>query len=287
MSGLKNIFFLAFCFLQFTVTAQVTVTASVTKNKILIGEQFNLTLETRLPASQPTPVISIDTIPHFEILNTGMPMEAVSGSEKIIKQEYRLTSFDSGHWVIPSFRIAGKFLTDTIPMDVVFSDFDPNQPYHDITDIIEVEPAFKQKWWWYILGGAVLLIALLIWILTRKKKAGVPVEKEVDPYEEALASLEAIKNKTGSPKDFYSELVDIFRLYTWKRKGILSLQKTTDDLIIQLNSIPLQPEKYTELSQALRLSDFVKFAKYPPTSEDNRFIYNTIKEAVITIEQIK
>ena len=286
MSLAKKIFFLILVCSHSSVFAQVGVKASVDKQRILIGEQFILTLETRLPANQPLPVITIDTIPHFEILDSGMPMEAVSGQEKVFKQEYIVTSFDSGHWVIPAFRIAGQFLTDTIPMDVVFSEFDPNQPYHDIADIIEVEPAFKETWWWYIAAGALLLIILLLWLLLRKKKPQVVAEKPTDPYDDAMNALDAIQDKTANPKEFYTELVNIFRLYVLRKKGISSLQKTTDDLIIQLNTLPFPPEQYTNLAQALRLGDFVKFAKYNPVTEDNRFSFNQVKEAIKSIEKM-
>jgi hypothetical protein len=171
-------------------------------------------------------------------------------------------------------------------MDVVFSDFDPNQDYHDITDIIDVEPAVKEQWWWWLAGGALLLIILIIWIIARRKKPAPVIEKEVDPFTEAMASLEEIRNKTGQPKEFYTALTNIFRLYVFRKKGITSMQKTTDDLILQLHGLPFTSTQYSNLSQALRLGDFVKFAKYNPTSEDNRFAFDEIKQSISDIEKM-
>jgi hypothetical protein len=65
----------------------------------------------------------------------------------------------------------------------------------------------------------------------------------------------------------------------------LSLQKTTDDLVIQLKSLNLSKEQFDKLSQSLRLSDFVKFAKYIPGKEDDSNSFNEIRNAIITIEK--
>jgi hypothetical protein len=65
----------------------------------------------------------------------------------------------------------------------------------------------------------------------------------------------------------------------------LSLQKTTDDLVIQLKTLPLDKEQFDTLSQALRLSDFVKFAKYIPSEKDNEDCFEEIKNTIIKIEK--
>ncbi|MES1226658.1 MAG: hypothetical protein ABUT20_64890, partial [Bacteroidota bacterium] len=65
-----------------------------------------------------------------------------------------------------------------------------------------------------------------------------------------------------------------------------SLQQTTDDLVSQLRNINLGKEQYNQLSQALRLSDFVKFAKYIPTENDNETVFNTIKKTIEDIEKL-
>ncbi|MEI9809798.1 MAG: hypothetical protein WDO16_19105 [Bacteroidota bacterium] len=93
--------------------------------------------------------------------------------------------------------------------------------------------------------------------------------------------------KRWDSKQYYSSLVDIFRMYVLKKKGIHSLQKTTDDIVVQLKSIPVGKEQFDKLSQALRLSDFVKFAKYIPSGDDDRHAFDAIKTTITAIEQIK
>ena len=270
---------------------KTTIKATVDKNKILIGEPIQLTLEADIPVNEPIRFFTIDTIPHFEISEKQkIDSSDTENDGTILRQTIRITSFDSGHWVIPSFVFAEGLATDSIPVDVVFSEFNPDQDYHDIKDIIEVTPSSKKgKWWlWYAVGGgALLIILLLIYLLRKKKPAVLAPPAVIDPYEEAMRQLEKLQNGKADQKQYYSVLVDIFRVYISKKKGIHSLQKTTDDLVVQLKDILVAKEQFEKLSQALRLSDFVKFAKYVPSKEDDRNTFENIKKTIGDIEQLK
>lgn len=269
---------------------KTTVKASVDRNKILIGEHIQLTLEADIPENELIHFFILDSLPHFEILHKPRIDTTNTREGTILKQMITITSFDSGHWVIPSFVLGENTATDTIPVDVVFSQFDPSQDYHDIKDIIEVKPVpEKQKWWfWYAIGGGTLLIILLLIYLLRKKKPIAPVPAVIiDPYKEAMKHLEKLQQERMEAKQYYSRLVDIFRIYVLEKKGIHSLQKTSDDLVVQLRTIPIAKEQFEKLSQSLRLSDMVKFAKYIPGSEDDRNTFEIIKQTINQIEQIQ
>ena len=263
-----------------------TIKATVDKNKILIGEPTLLTVEVNLSPGSVISFIHIDSIDHFELLEKPVIDTVNTSGSVTIKGIYKITSFDSGHWVIPSFALSGSVKTDSIPVDVLFSDFDPSQDYHDIKDIIEVKPSGNKQWWWYMAGG-ILFLALLIFYLTRRKKQQpVIVPKiSIDPYAEAMKSLQELQQDKPDTKQYHSRLVDIFRLYVYRKKGILSLQKTTDGLVLQLKDLNLQKEQFDKLSQSLRLSDFVKFAKYLPSDVDNNTSFDTIKNSIEEIEK--
>jgi len=291
MKFYQTIFSLQLLFFVLSASAQdgSTIKASVDKNKILIGEPLQLTVEAYYPAGS-NRLETIDTIEHFELLETPVTDSSEEGGGLRIKAIYKLTSFDSGHWVIPSFSISETIKTDTIPIDIVFSDFDPNQEYHDIKDIVEVKvPEKKNEWWWYAISGA-LLLALIIWLLKKKKPLPVAAPKAIsgiNPYEEAMQQLELLNRDKPAAKLYHSRLADIFRLYIFRKKGVLSLQKTTDDLVIQLKGLGLEKEQFDKLSQALRLGDFVKFAKYLPAEEDDQRSFQEIRNAIITIEKME
>lgn len=263
-----------------------TIRGTVDKNRILIGEPLQLTIEADLPPGSVISFVHIDTINHFEFLARPVIDSISENGRTIIKGVYRMTSFDSGHWVIPSFILTKGVNTDTIPVDVVFSEFDPAKDYHDIKDIIEIPPPKKKPWWWLIAGGAVLLVALAVYLQRRKKPAALPVPEVVtDPYEEAMQQLELLQRDKPEFKKYHSKLTDIFRFYVFRKKGILSLQKTTADLVLQLRDLNVSKEQFDKLSQALRLSDFVKFAKYVPTGEDDRNCFEEIKNSITSIEK--
>ena len=172
--------------------SKTTVKASIDRSQILIGEPIRLTLEADIPEHEAIRFFQTDSIPHFEFLSKQKIDTSNTGRGTVLSQIINITSWDSGHWVIPSFRLGENIVTDTLPVDVGFSPFSPQQPNHDTKDIIEVNPQEeKQKIkWWYIAGGAVLLVLLLILLFRKKKKPIVSaIDQPVYPYKEAIDQL--------------------------------------------------------------------------------------------------
>lgn len=292
----KTIPFFLFLFVVSFCNAQTTtVRASVDRNNILIGEQINLVLEADIPENEPISFFEVDSIEHFEFLLKGKIDTTNTSKGTELKQLFRLTSFDSGRWVIPAYSLAHSenLKTDSIVINVGFMAMDTTKDYNDIKEIIEIEAEKKQDWTWYYVGGGVLLLALLIYLLTRKKKKKAVDEAAAtqiaDPYRDAMEGLEQLRQEDypgkGDTKKYYTLLTDIFRTYVEKRKGIHSLQQTTDDLVVQLKNVDLHKDQYSQLSQVLRLSDFVKFAKYESTDADNKNVFDTIKKSIEEIER--
>ena len=262
--------------------------ATVNKTQILIGEPITLTLEVDVPEHEPIRFFSLDSLSHFEFLNQQEIDTSNTGSGTVLTQVIHITSFDSGHWVIPSLSIGENVVTDSIPVDVGFSPFNPDQPYHDIKEIIEVTPEEKKEKikWWYFVAGAIALLLILVLIFRRKKKPVVQaVQPPADPYKEAMAALEKLQKEKLEAKQYYSRLIDIFRVYVFAKKGIHSLQNTTDDLVQQLRHLNMPKDQFDQLAQGLRLSDFVKFAKYIPSADDDKSVFNVIMKAIQQIEQ--
>ncbi len=259
---------------------------SADKQRILIGEPFHLTVEESRPDKIKRSFFRIDSIPHFEFSADPVTDSVRNGESVTCKTVYALTSFDSGRWVLPVYPAGWKGKTDTVSVEVVFSDFDPDQDYHDIKDILAVKPAPRKPWWWYAAGG-VLLLAVVLYILRRRKKAGPVAVAPVlpDARREALEELDKLEKDNPPAKIFHSRLAAIFRLYVFRRKGILSLQKTTGELALRLKEhYPVKPD-YDRLLQALRLGDSVKFARYEPVPEETREALQTIRAAILNLEK--
>ena len=283
-----------FSFLFFAIVShsqnKIAIKANVDKNHIVIGEQIHFNLEADFPLHEPMRFFLIDSIPHFEILEK-KKIDTVDNNGGIkLSQALTLTSFDSGHWVIPPLEMPGdkQLFTDSIPIDVGFSPFDPKQDYHDIKDVIDVQAQKKKKedWYWYLVASVVLVAAIIYLLVRKKKKPTVSKAPPVDPFTEAKQELEKLRRENLSAKLFYTRLVDIFRLYVLRRKEIASLQKTTDDLVVQLRTLKLPENDFNKLAQVLRMSDFVKFAKYEPGDTDRQESFKIIKSSIETIQRL-
>ena len=273
--------------------AQVYVKASVDKNVILIGEPVNLTLEAYIPLGEKITWFPLDTIPHFEFLEKRKADTTESIEGKKITQLLTLTSFDSGQWEIPQLELKvsrQSYYTDTLLISVAFAPMDPVEDYRDIKDIIQVINPDTKYIPWVIAAMVFIALAVLAYILSRKRKA-VFVEKKpiptLSPYDEAMNALAALRKKglpqNGQVKWYYTELNDILRIFVLRKLSIATMERTNEELIIQLRSLNLSNEKFSQLAQALRMSDFVKFAKYQPGNDDNQHNFEIIHSAIQTL----
>lgn len=284
------ILFTLLLLVQWDVYAQVRVKASVDRTTILIGEPIKLNLEAWVPTGTSFTWFNTDTIPHFEVVDPGKQDSSRDMSTKLYRQQLTITSFDSGSWTIPAFVLqAGKkrFRTDTLSIAVTYSPDDTAKGYHDIKDILAVKNPGNPYIPWII--AAVTLLALLgiIYFLRKKKKPAVAVSQPVSklsPVEEAMQLLNELKKedlpRKGEAKLYYTRLNDILRWYVFRKFNISSLEKTNDELVLQLRQTRLSQPDYTALAQALRMADFVKFAKYTPTVEDQEQTFEVIRNSI-------
>lgn len=293
---MKNIFFYKttittvalFFALAGAAQSKTTVKATIDRSQILIGEPIRLTLEADIPEHEPIRFFQADSIPHFEFLDKQKIDTSNTGRGTVLLQIIQITSWDSGHWVIPSFRLGENIATDTLPVDVGFTPFNPEQPYHDVKDIIEVTPKEEKETikWWYIVAGAALLLLVLVLLFRKKKKPVIQtVEQPIDPFKKAIEKLEKLQNEKPETKEYYSRLVNIFREYIDAKKGIHSLQTTADELVVKLKALNMPTEQFDDLTQSLRIGDFVKFAKFIPSPEEDKKIFTIIYRCIQQIEQ--
>jgi len=110
------------------------------------------------------------------------------------------------------------------------------------------------------------------------------------PFEEAMKQLDELQSEhlpdTGAVKTYYTRLNDILRHFVARRLGISSLSETNEELIGQLRHQPMEKGQFSNMAETLRLSDFVKFAKYLPGTSDNERSFEIIKSSVIALQQV-
>lgn len=296
ITGIRHIICATVVFVALASHAQVSVRTNVDRDNILVGEPLSLTVEAYVPLGASVTWFSSDTIQHFYITRKGSIDTAEGIDGKKLVQLFTVTSFDSGQQYVPPFEIKVNdqlYYTDSIPVTVSFTPFDPQQDYRDIKDIIEVSNP-SVKYVPRVIAAVALLClaagAFLMYKRVRNKQAVrlVPEEPALPPYEEAMKALRTLSTRkliNGEVKAYYSEMNDILRRYVSRKFTVSTFQKTNEELIRELASFGIPKEAYKSLSQSLRVSDSVKFAKYRPSEEDNRDNLQVVTSSIEILEK--
>lgn len=269
----------------------ITATAITDRQKIIIGEPVQLMLEVSVPDNLPLTWPVLDSLPHFEWIEKGHVDSTLQNGIRHYRQYLTLTSFDSGAWAIPRLPFTSgnkQYLSDSVRILVGYTSAAPVKDYHDIKDIIDVPNPFAKWFVWIIVAVTLGSLALVVWFIRKKKllKQLIPSlnRSPLTPYEEALKQLDLLEKQElpakGSVKIYYIRLSEIFREYLFREWEISSLAETSEELIGQLRRLPFSAEQHTALAGMLRISDFVKFAKYQPSLADSEQHCRTIRKSM-------
>ncbi|HRP58508.1 hypothetical protein [Agriterribacter sp.] len=295
-----SLFALPVTFFFFTgpVLAQTSVKAALNRDHVLIGEPVELKVEVRTTANRPlTQWVNLpDSFDHLEIIGRS-PLDSVAEvSFTTYRQTITVTGFDPGIWMIPALEVRLNkeiVYTDSLALTIVPVQL-KDSTYHDIREIIDVPDAGTPWWYWVagILSLAALGILVWLWLKSGKDKpvaAGAHASAR-SPLEEALSNLRALELgplvNNEEWKKYYSELTGIFKIYIERKFSSPALQKTTDELLLMLNSM-LDRQMISETAEALRISDAVKFARYQPGKDTAFASLHTIEKAIRALDHLK
>ncbi len=297
---------ISFCLLpaQQSFAQLPSVSASIDKNNILIGQQLNYRVETSMPDNtyRLTWFSIPDSFGHFEVITKNKIDSSSSNGNLNFSQEIVLTSFDSGRQVIPPLTLIASALesdstfniyTDSIPVNVSYSPMDSIQPFHDIKMIIEVKKEWP--WWiWALLGlGIILLIGWIIFLrrfLKKRKTTSSLFTSKLSPFDEAMQSLSELEKEqliqNNKVKEYHTKLTEIFKRYLSRKENTYKLHLTSDEILIELNDLNLPKEQIADFANCLRMGNAVKFAQYiPPVYENEKCLIQT-KEMIIAINNM-
>ena len=119
---------------------------------------------------------------------------------------------------------------------------------------------------------ALLVIGLIAWLRSRRKDADGPAFHE-PAHITALRKLDKWRgDKFWAPdkqKLFYSGVTDALREYIVARYGVGAMEMTTAEIFEGLKGTDIPADLYMEMKDLFERADFVKFAKYIATPEDN------------------
>lgn len=232
-----------------------------------------------------------------------VPVDTVDISSRIkeISAKLVLTSFDSTLITIPP--IVAKTPTDsaeTAPMGlkVIQPEVDSKHPsnFKDIKAPWDVSLSLKDwlililsSWiFWVVIAVLVgFYIAYRVFNYYQNKKANPTPQIQVrelsliEKTEAALLQLEQqqlIEQELF--KEFYSELITIFKSYLNESYGWTTTEMTSNELMKQMSSAELSSSEHEMLRLVLTEADLSKFAKYTPSSDNTRLALSQIRQLV-------
>ena len=201
-----------------------------------------------------------------------------------IRSSVVITSFDEGNYILPPLAVL-RMSKDNVVDTLVF---EPQRlevrtmpvdtatfVVHDIKGQIRYPVTFKEVAPW-LAGGLVLagLIWLAVCLVIRYRRSHGAESAHRDPaHIVALRKLDKYRgNAMWAPekqKAFYSGVTDALREYIAERYGVGAMEMTTAELFKDLKNTDVPKELAAELRELFERADFVKFAKFTASDEDN------------------
>ena len=195
-----------------------------------------------------------------------------------------ITSFDEGTYILPPLavqRVTKDGIVDTLVFDpqrmevktmpVDTATFKP----HDIKGQMTYPVTFREVAPW-VAGGLAFagLVALAVWLIVRYRRRHDPEYIHKDPpHIVALRKLDKFRGNAmwvpEKQKAFYSGITDALREYISERYGIGAMEMTTAEIFEDMKSTDAPKELLAELKDLFERADFVKFAKFVASDEDN------------------
>jgi len=275
------------------------------RNQIVIGEQLHMQMVMTSRATDTVlfPQVGDTLVKEVEIVSRSPIDTAFSDdlSQRVLKQEFVLTSFDSGYFPIPPRAAVvngDTLLSNPFLVAVQTVKVDTAQKIYDIRGVAEA-PFSLVEWLrenWYWIAGALVFLALLTWFMLWWSKPKAPrAEPEVRvpakaPDEQALERLDALAAQklwqANKVKEYYSELTDILREYIEARFAFPALEQTSDEIILSMKHLPdFQPAQVDQVKRLLFLADLVKFAKEKPMGSENEHHFEVVKRFVLDTKE--
>ena len=241
------------------------------------------------------------------VVDTLKMSKAKKGEPRLldIKGSVVITSFEEGLYELPQIvlgRLSPEGVTDTLIFDPIRLDvrtmpvdtatFVP----HDIKGQIRYPVTVGEviPWiglWWL----TAVLVTLAVCLVIMHRRRNDPSSAHQDPaHIVALRKLDQYRgNRLWAPekqKAFYSGVTDTLREYMAQRYGISAMEMTTAEIFDQMKGVDAPEGLVSEINDLFVRADFVKFAKYVASDDDNasvlpvavRFVTETYQAEIET-----
>jgi hypothetical protein len=288
-----------------SLKAQASLGLQVDTPAIRIGEQVNalLTLSGLTEPARVRMPLVYDTLARgIEILEQqGVDTVRNDDGTYTLSIRYRITSFDSGSYIIRN--LAAQFIdaADTtiilappVTIDVFTVTVAEDDELRDIRDPFRIPLSWREVLPWILLVIGILSLIIAYRWYRRQRRTGKPMipvfsKPSISAHERALAAFEELRRKKlwqeGRYKEYHSELTDILRKYIDERFGIPAMEMVSWEILDALEEVrEIEREKMSEMHELLTLADMVKFAKALPLADESdrslRFAVDFVKNTI-------
>ena len=277
---MRKAFFFSLLLSSTVLAQEVRLTAKTAVDTFQLGSWIDVQVEGKMDATIDTigPVVK-DSIGVLEVVK----VERQNAEPKWL---IRLTTIDSGKVFLPPIEFAYKIKGDTVAhkaytnsllFNMIGLTIDPKG------EIKDIKPPLRAPWLFedflpYLI--ALVIIAALaggFYYYWRKKKQKEDVLSKIKviipPHREALSALRVLEEKKlwqqGLVKQYYSEVTEIIRHFFERRWGIIALELTTDEILVQMKHLPDALKVWKEMETFFITADLVKFAKVEPSPAEH------------------
>lgn len=256
---------------------------------MLMGDQCNLSFEFEQAknAKVVQPLFSDTIIKGLDIVKHHIDTLAQDNDLYKIRANYLVTSYDTTLLYVPKqlFIIDGdSSYSNPVSLKVLGFPVDTTQAIADIVTVVNPPIDWNHIAWICLI---VLLSLALIYLIYRIVKwyrlKQVPREEEPEIVDIRSASEIAFEHlnrieeesiwKEGAVKQYYSEIIEVLKLYMQQRYEVSTLDKTSDevlDVLRKVESLMHEPATIKSIASLFKTSDLVKFAKYIPDVTDHQ-----------------
>ena len=195
-----------------------------------------------------------------------------------------ITSFEEGLYELPRITV-GRMNEDGVLDTLIFNalqldvktmpvDTATFQP-HDIKGQIRYPLTFEEVFPWVAAGWlAIVLIILAVCLIIMHRRKDDPAYVRKDPPH--IVALRRLDQYRGSKmwvpekqKAFYSGVTDTLREYIASRYGISAMEMTTAEIFKDMKDTDAPENLLKEMRELFERADFVKFAKFVASDEEN------------------
>lgn len=256
---------------------------------MLMGDQCNLSFEfeQHKNAQVVTPVFSDTIIKGLDIVKYHIDTLVQENDLYKIRTNYLVTSYDTTLLYVPKqlFIIDGdSSYSNPVSLKVLGFPVDTTQAIVDIVTVVDPPIDWNHIAWICLI---ILLSLAFIYAIYRLikwyKLKQEPREEEPEIVDLRSASEIAFEHlnrieeesiwKEGAVKQYYSEIIDVLKMYMQQRFEVSTLEKTSDEvleLLRKVDSLMKEPATIKSVASLFRTSDLVKFAKYIPDVTDHQ-----------------